>query len=130
MESWLVPWSLIEKFDGVGEREIWIRRAQRGKAGQAGIAFDVDAFFNQHGRGACGLQQREVAAVSEKGDLAWLGMFYPGNAVDGDLTGAIKTAAELLGNVGKFHGHKDGSLQLGASLAQRDEGSTAGCVIR
>src|SRR5580692_9651693 len=126
MESGRVSRRLIEEFDSVGEGEVRVCGTQRGEPGRAGVAFDVDTFLDEHGRGARRLEKREVAPVGEKSDLARLGMFDPGDAVHGSLARAVETAAEFLGNLREAHGHKYSSLPLGASLAQREEGSTAG----
>src|SRR5208282_211816 len=53
-------------------------------------------------------------------------MLDASNSMDRSFAGAVEAALELLGNFGEVHGHKYGSLALRASLAQREEGSTAG----
>ena len=102
VESRLVARSLVEEFDGVGESEVGIGGAQRGKPRQAGVALDVDPVLNKHRRGTRGLEEWEVASVGEKSDLARLGVFDACDAVDGRFSGAVEAAAELLSNVGEF----------------------------
>lgn len=125
VKAGIIAGCLIEKFDSVRESEVRIGGTQGGETGHGSVALNVDAVLNQDGRGAGGLEQREVAAVGEKSDLARLGVFNAGNAVNGSIAGAVETAAEFVRNVAECHGHKDSSLSLNASLAQREEGSTA-----
>src|SRR5579859_736776 len=117
METRLVARRLVKEFDGVSEGEVRIGSTQGSEPGQAGVAFDVDAFFEKNCRGACGFQERKVAPVGEKSDLACLGMFDAGDAVYGSLARAFETTAKFLRNFRKLHGHKNSSLPLGASLA-------------
>jgi hypothetical protein len=51
METWRVARSLVEEFDGVGERKIRVCRTERGEPGHGGFTLDADAFLNQHSRG-------------------------------------------------------------------------------
>lgn len=120
VEAGLIPRSLIEKFDGVSEGEVRIGGAQGGKRGHACIALDADAFLDEHCGGAGGFEKREVAPIGEECNLARLGVFDAGDAMDGGFSRAIEAAAELLGNVGEFDGHEDSSLGLSASLAHRE----------
>src|SRR5580765_3264382 len=92
VESLLVTRRLIEKLDGVGEREVRICSAQCRERGHGGVSFDVDAFLNQDGRGASRFEKREVAPVGDKSDLAGFGVFNPGDSVDGSFAGALETA--------------------------------------
>ena len=125
VESRRIPGSLIEKFDGVGERQVGICRAQRGKPAHCGRTLDVDAVFHEHCGGARGLEEGKVAPIGEKSDLARFGVFDTGDSVDGSVAWTVETTAEFFGNFRKVHRHKDSSLVLSASLAQRQEGSTA-----
>src|SRR5580704_5605046 len=104
MESRRVARSLVEEFNSVGEGQVGIGGAECSKPGHASLAFYIDSFLHKNGRSARGLQQREVAPVGKKGDLAGFGVFDPGDAVDGSFAGAFETAAELLGNFGEVHG--------------------------
>ena len=100
MEAGLITRSLIEKFDGVSKGEVGVRSAQSGEFGHAGVAFDADAVLDEDGGGARGFEKREVAAIGEKRDLAWVGIFDSGDAVDHGFAGALETAGQLLGDVG------------------------------
>lgn len=125
VESWRVARRLVEEFDGVCKGEVGIGSAQSGKPRQAGVALDAYPVLNKHRRGTRGLEEWEVAPVGEKSNLARLGVFDACDAVDGRFSGAVEAAAELLSNVGEFERHVGSSLPLSASLAQREERSTA-----
>lgn len=125
MKAGFVARGLIEEFDGVREGEIGVGGAQSGELGHAGVALDMYAVLNQDGGGAGGLEKREVAAISEKRDLAGLGVLDAGDPMDGGFARAVEAAAEFLGDIGEFRGHKEISLRLSASLAQPEQRCTA-----
>src|SRR6202040_3003215 len=101
---WFIARRLVKEFDGVSEGEVRIWRAQRGDGRRAGATLEADAIFDEHGRGACGLEKREVAAVGEKRDLAGLGVFDAGNAADFGVGRAFQAAGKLLRNFREVHG--------------------------
>ncbi len=61
---------LVEKFNGVRESQIGIVGAESGERREARIALDANTVFDKDSGSASAVQQREVAAVGEKCDLA------------------------------------------------------------
>lgn len=97
---------LIEKLNGAGKGEIGIRRAQSGERRQAGFAFDRDAVLKENRGRPSGAEKREVAAIGEEGDLAGNGVLDSADAPDDGFGRPFEPAGKLLGNFGKWHGHK------------------------
>jgi len=95
---------LIEKLDGVRESQIRIGGAQRCDRREPLGAFERDALIDEHRRGACGFQKREIAAIGEKRDLPGLCVFDAGNAADFGVGRAFQAAGKLLRNFREFHG--------------------------
>jgi hypothetical protein len=109
MDARLIARRLVEKFDGVSECEIWVRRAQRRDGRRTGATIQGDALFDEHGGSARGLEKREVAAIGEKSDLAALGVFDTGDAADFGVGRAFQPAGKLLRNFREFHGQGSSS---------------------
>jgi hypothetical protein len=99
MESGGVSRCLVEEFDSVGEGEVRICRTQGSETGKTCVTLNADTFFDEDRGGARSLEKREVATVGKKSDLAGLGVFDPGDSVDGSLAGSIESATKFLGNV-------------------------------
>ena len=83
---------LVEELDGVRKGEVRIGAAQGGDWRETGFAVQGDTLVNQDGGSARGLQEREVATVSQEGNLAGLGVLDAGDAVDVNFWGAFESA--------------------------------------
>ena len=93
----------VEKFNGVRESEIRIVGAESGERRKAGIAFDANTVFDKDSGSASGVQQREVAAVGEKCDLAGGGVVHAGDATDFGVGIAFEAAGKFLCDFREFH---------------------------
>ncbi len=82
MYSGSVGGRLVEKFNRVRESEIRIVGAESGERREARFALDANTVFDKDSGSASGVQQREVAAVGEKCDLAGGGVVHAGDAGD------------------------------------------------
>src|SRR5260370_1448432 len=121
---------LIEKLEDLAEVHVRIGRAQRGQRRQGSLPVHSNPFFDEDGRGARRLQQREVPPIRQEGDLPRFGILNPGDSANLEVRRAFQPASQFLRNLSKFHGEGSSNccvafVGLSASLAQGKEGSTA-----
>ena len=103
MDAGGVARGLVKEFDGVGEGEIWIRRAQGSNGRRSGRAYEGDTVFDEDGRGARRFEKREVAAIGEEGELAGFGVVDSRDATNFDVRTTFEAAVQLLRKFREFH---------------------------
>src|SRR5580704_651356 len=93
-----IPRNRVEQFDCSCEIQLWIRREQRSGATRAGIFFS-------HNDGGCArsCEQWTIFAISEKCQLPRLRILDARNAGDLNFRVTAKFAAQLPGDIAKFH---------------------------